>query len=79
MTYAHSVNGKEQDMTDEVWDFGFTSVTLDELDAYKEIQAKADGGAEAAGIYEERLDKLYSAIQPLLNNLKADPGKEYIL
>jgi hypothetical protein len=28
---------------------------------------------------QDRLDKLYNAITPLLNNLKKNPEKEYIL
>ena len=28
---------------------------------------------------QDRLDRLYNAITPLLNNLKANPEKEYIL
>ena len=28
---------------------------------------------------QEKLDKLYNAITPLLNNLKKNPEKEYIL
>ena len=28
---------------------------------------------------QERLDRLYNAITPLLNNLKKNPEKEYIL
>ena len=28
---------------------------------------------------QEKVDDLYNAIQPLLNNLKANPEKEYIL
>jgi hypothetical protein len=66
-------------MTDDVFDFGFTSVTLDELDAYNDLKAVAGAGQQQAGVYEEKLNDLYSAIQPLLNNLKKNPEKEYIL
>ena len=35
--------------------------------------------AEVASATQEKVDALYAAIQPLLNNLKANPSKEYIL
>lgn len=55
----------------DFFDFGFTAVDENELDAVQET-------TKAATSYEERLDKLYNAIIPLLNNLKANPEKEYI-
>ena len=56
------------------FDFGFTLVDEDELDSAKEV-ASSSASASAA---QERLDNLYNAITPLLNNLKANPEKEYI-
>ena len=41
-------------MTDDIFDFGFTAVTEEELDSVQ-------------------------TLQPLLNNLRKDPEKEYIL
>ena len=35
--------------------------------------------ASTATTTQEKLDKLYNAITPLLNNLKKNPEKEYIL
>lgn len=55
----------------DFFDFGFTAVDENELDAVQET-------TKAASSYEDRLDKLYNAIIPLLNNLKANPEKEYI-
>lgn len=55
----------------DFFDFGFTAVDESELDAVQET-------TKAATSYEERLDKLYNAILPLLSNLKANPEKEYI-
>ena len=51
----------------DLFDFGFTAVNEDELSAVtvEELQS--------------RLDKLYKAMIPLLNNLKKNPDKEYIL
>lgn len=51
-------------MSEDFEDFGFTLVSEDELDNSQEPMS--------------RLDRLYAAIQPLLNNLRANPEKEYI-
>lgn len=56
----------------DLFDFGFTVVDESELETVQ-IQK------EAATSIEERLDKLYNAIIPLLNNLKKNPEKDYIL
>jgi hypothetical protein len=59
----------------DMFDFGFTAVTEDELEVAK---AKAEVETTATGT-QDRLDKLYNAIIPLLSNLKKNPEKEYIL
>ena len=56
------------------FDFGFTLVDEDELDS---AQQAATSAASATGA-QDRLDGLYNAITPLLNNLKANPEKEMI-
>jgi hypothetical protein len=56
------------------FDFGFTLVDEAELDVAKEV---ASSTASASNT-QDKLDKLYNAITPLLNNLKANPEKEYI-
>ena len=58
-----------------MFDFGFTAVTEDELDVAK----KAAEVETTATSTQDRLDKLYNAVIPLLNNLKKNPEKEYIL
>lgn len=63
----------------QVWDFGFTAVNADELESYQEAQSEIQKVSGEAGEYHARLDKLFTAIQPLLNNLKKDPSKDYIL
>jgi len=64
---------------DDMFDFGFTAVDESELKAVQEVSAKAETlGANALNT-QEKLDKLYNAIQPLLTNLKKNPEKEYIL
>jgi len=66
-------------MSEELFDFGFTIVSEDELDA---VQAAAVTVASTSTVVTdttERLDKLFNAITPLLNNLKQNPEKDYIL
>ena len=58
-------------MTD-IFDFGFTAVDEDELEAVQKV-------SETATSTEERLNALYNAVVPLLNNLKKNPEKDYIL
>lgn len=63
----------------DIFDFGFTAVNEDELQAVQDAQ-KAVGDVEVtAKSTQDKIDKLYNAIVPLLNNLKANPEKEYIL
>ena len=63
----------------EKFDFGFTAVDESELKAVQEVSKKAESlGADALNT-QEKLDSLYNAITPLLNNLKKNPEKEYIL
>jgi hypothetical protein len=66
-------------MTDEIFDFGFTAVDEDELAAVQNTQAKVVETESLASDTQDRLDGLFNAITPLLNNLKANPDKEYIL
>lgn len=72
-------------MVDErniVYDFGFTIVDESELDAYQQAQEAREKLEAASGStqeLEDRLHKLYNAIQPLLNNLKKSPERDYIL
>lgn len=61
-------------MTDDMFDFGFTAVDEGELEVVQQAQKVA---VEAEGT-ADKLDKLYGAILPLLNNLKANPEKDYI-
>jgi hypothetical protein len=66
-------------MTDELFDFGFTIVDADELEVVQEAQKTVAAVSTTADSTTERLDKLFNAIQPLLNNLKQNPEKDYIL
>ena len=56
----------------DMFDFGFTAVNEEELEAVQKVSV-------AASSTEERLHNLYNAIMPLLNKLKKNPEKDYIL
>jgi hypothetical protein len=56
----------------DFFDFGFTAVDESELET---VQVQKN----VATSIEERLDNLYNAVIPLLNNLKKNPEKEYTL
>ena len=65
-------------MSEEIFDFGFTLVDEDELDTVQEIEQKVSETSSTVEAAQDKLDKLFGAIQPLLNNLKANPEKELI-
>tara|TARA_B100001109_G_C18821717_1_gene454863 strand:- start:854 stop:1090 length:237 start_codon:yes stop_codon:yes gene_type:complete len=54
------------------FDFGFTAVDEEELESYQKVSSVASST-------QDKIDKLYNAVIPLLNNLKANPEKDYIL
>jgi hypothetical protein len=60
------------------FDFGFTAVDEDELEAVQKLTATAASQETAASSYEDKMNKLYNAILPLLSNLKKNPEKDYI-
>ena len=60
------------------FDFGFTAVDETELEAVQKLSTEASTVAASAEQNEEKLNKLYNAILPLLSNLKANPEKDYI-
>ena len=66
-------------MSDLDFDFGFTAVTEDELDVVKKTKDTVNDKQHLLASKQDTLDKLYNAIIPLLNNLKMNPEKEYIL
>ena len=66
-------------MSEEIFDFGFTLVDENELEAVQQAQATVTATSSTAEVTQAKLDKLFNAIQPLLNNLKMNPEKEYIL
>lgn len=66
-------------MSNEIFDFGFTLVDENELDAVQKAQETVSSVSTSVSETQDKLDKLFNAIQPLLNNLKQNPEKEYIL
>lgn len=65
--------------TKQIFDFGFTAVDEDELEAVQTTQVKVKETEQSARALQNKIDELYNAITPLLNNLKKNPEKEYIL
>lgn len=63
---------------DELFDFGFTAVTEEELEVVQKASAEVETVSATAVSVQERLDKLFNAVQPLLTNLKKNPEKNYI-
>lgn len=63
----------------DIFDFGFTAVDEDELEAVQTATKKVESVSTDVTAIKDRLDGLYNAIIPLLNNLKKNPEKEYIL
>ena len=71
--------------SEDLFDFGFTAVDEKELNAYQEAEklkteaeSKLSAADSSTAKLQAKVDSLYNAIQPLLNNLKANPEKEYI-
>ena len=69
----------EKIVSEDLFDFGFTAVDESELEAVQKATTAASKIESTANTTQEKLDSLYNAITPLLNNLKANPEKEYIL
>jgi hypothetical protein len=61
------------------FDFGFTLVDESELEAVQQAATQAAAATTDVQALQDKIDKLYNAVQPLLTNLKANPEKEYIL
>mgnify|MGYP005645237075 CR=1 FL=1 len=66
-------------MTNEIFDFGFTAVDEEELEAVQKAAVTVQTTTSESHHLEEKINNLYNAIIPLLNNLKKNPEKEYIL
>lgn len=62
----------------EDFDFGFTAVDEDELETVQQLAQASTTASDQVNRLEEKVDKLYNAIIPLLSNLKKNPEKGYI-
>ena len=54
-------------MSDDIFDFGFTAVDETELESVQKATTQLDQVVAGAETTQEKLDKLYNAIIPLLN------------
>jgi hypothetical protein len=63
---------------DESFDFGFSIVDEGELEVLQEAQDTITSVSAEAATLDGRLNKLYSMVIPLLNNLAKNPDKNYI-
>ena len=66
-------------MADGLIDFGVTLVDENELEAVQKAQETVSSVTASTSETQEKLDAVFNAVQPLLNNLKKNPEKEYIL
>ena len=64
--------------TDLDFDFGFTAMDAEELDAVQDSVMAAQKAQEVSSDVQNKIDALYNMIMPLLNNLQKNPEKEYI-
>jgi hypothetical protein len=60
------------------FDFGFSIVDEQELEAVQAAHEQVQTTSATAEDIQARLTKLYDAVQPLLNNLRQSADKEYI-
>lgn len=68
-------------MTDSIhnaFDFGFSIVDEQELEAVQVAHEQVQSTSATAEQLQARLTNLYDAVQPLLNNLRQSADKEYI-
>lgn len=64
--------------TDFTFDFGFSAVDENELEVLQSTKAELETTTASSKAMEDKINKLYNMVQPLLNNLKANPEKDYI-
>ena len=69
----------KDNFADDNFDFGFTAVDENELEVVSKVHQEANEAAANEQITEEKLNRMYNAILPLLENLKKDSDKDYIL
>ena len=62
----------------DVFDFGFTAVDEEELEAVQSVTAQVEATTSEVEKLQLKLKNLRNAIEPLLKNLEANPEKAYI-
>jgi len=62
----------------DIFDFGFTAVDENELEAVQKASTTAQSATQSVEQLEAKVNDLYNAVLPLLTNLKKNPEKEYI-
>lgn len=62
----------------DVFDFGFTAVDEEELEAVQSVTAQVEATTGEVEKLQLKLKNLRNAIEPLLKNLEANPEKAYI-
>lgn len=65
-------------MTNIDFDFGFTAMNEDELDAVQTVTAQVEATTGELEKLQDKVKSLRSAIEPLLKNLELNPEKAYI-
>ena len=60
------------------FDFGFSAVSEDELESVQVAQKQSEQLTAQLETIDNKAELLHAAIIPLLNNLKANPEKDYI-
>lgn len=60
------------------FDFGFTAMNEDELDAVQTVTAQVEASVGEVEKLQEKVKTLRAAIEPLLRNLELNPEKAYI-
>lgn len=68
----------EKETTILDFDFGFTAVDADELEVVQQAKEQVETTSASAQQNAAKAQLLYDAVVPLLNNLKANPEKDYI-
>ena len=60
------------------FDFGFTAVDADELEVVQQAKEQVETTSASAQQNAAKAQLIYDAVVQLLNNLKANPEKDYI-
>ena len=65
-------------MSEHEFDFGFTAMNEDELDAVQTVLVHVTAAVTEVEKLQLKITSLRNAVEPLLKNLEANPEKAYI-